>query len=114
MTASGSRKNSSAVWWFHHQGDTVKGGNVISRKSNFGSQRNSRQGAIMQWGGREGEWYSVGSDEVAHGASLVAMDLLEGQRSSAYGDQLWGSCMVPRNTAPNCSIAARRPEWKFE
>ena len=68
----------------------------------------------MHWDGREGDWYSVGSDEVAQGASLVAMDLLEGQRSSAYGDQLRGSCMVSRNAAPNRSIAARRPKWKFE
>ena len=71
----------------------------------------------MHWGVRVSggtRWIVMSNRESAHGASLVAMDLLEGQRSSAYGDQLWGSCMVPRNAAPNRSIAARRPKWKFE
>jgi hypothetical protein len=53
-------------------------------------------------------------DHLAWSWALVAMDLLEGQRSSVFDDQQWKSCMVPHNVAPNCSIAARRPKWKFE
>ena len=39
------------------------------------------------------------------GGALVAMDLLEGQRSSAYGNQLCVSCWCWVNAAPNRSIA---------